>query len=228
MKEFQYNAKIYPVQLERKKVKNVNLRVRSDGVILISAPPSVSEAYIHECLMKHAPKFSAAIDRIQESISQKYADGAQLPYLGRTLRICCIAAPCRTVLSGDTLRLFARNAEETEFAVKRWYADECLNLCKKLNPEIIKAFREAGYSVPAARIEIKEMTSRWGSCTADRGRISINVKLMQYPEGCIRSVFYHEYAHFIHQDHSKEFYAVVRRMMPDYDHWDRILKGKGD
>ena len=54
----------------------------------------------------------------------------------------------------------------------------------------------------------------------------MNFRLMQYPLGCIYGVFYHEYAHFMHLDHSKAFYAVLYRMYPEYEKFDAILNHK--
>lgn len=221
--ELCYNGKTYPVILERKRVKNINLRVRSDGVICISAPPSVREAFIQEILERDAKRLAEICDKLQQNLTD-YADGSTVMYLGEKLRLHWSDKPCKTTLQGGILTVFARTPDEAAYAYRLWSAEECVRLCNKLNPEVHKAFLAAGYSVPPAKIEIKEMTSRWGSCTARSARISINLRLMQYPEGCIRSVFYHEYTHFLHMDHGKGFYAVLRQMCPDYDKWDRILK----
>lgn len=221
-----WNGKVYPVLIERKRVKNINMRVRQDGTIYVSAPPSVPEERIQALLHRNAERFAAACDRLREANVPDYADGAQVQYLGETLRLCWSERPCRTKREGTALTVFARTPEEAAYAYRMWCIEECKVLCTKLNAEVYNAFRAAGYHVPAAHIEIKEMNSRWGSCTAKTGRISINFRLMQYPEGCMRGVFFHEYTHFLHQDHGAGFYAELRRMCPDYDKWDRILKGR--
>lgn len=60
------------------------------------------------------------------------------------------------------------------------------------------------------------MTSRWGSCHIAKGKIVMNSRLALYPEVCAAYVFIHEYAHFIVPNHSKDFYAVLEELMPDY------------
>lgn len=44
----------------------------------------------------------------------------------------------------------------------------------------------------------------------------MNSRLALYPEVCAAYVFIHEYAHFIVPNHSKDFYAVLEELMPDY------------
>lgn len=224
--EFQYDGKIYPVILEHKRVKNINMHVRPDGTIYVSAPFHTKEAYIQECLEKHAERFAKASDRLAtQKKSSEETDGAVKSFLGEEISLRWSDKPCQSTLQDGVLTVFARNSEEAAYAWRRWCADECVKLCQQLNPEVYKAFRAAGYQVPLSRIEIKDMTSRWGSCTASKARISINVRLMSYPKGCIRSVFFHEYTHFLHHNHGSGFYAVLLKMCPDYAHWDSILKG---
>lgn len=96
--------------------------------------------------------------------------------------------------------------------------------CKRINETVCEAFRRAGYSVPLARVTIKNMKSRWGSCKASDGKISINLRLVHFPPECLESVFYHEYVHFLCQDHSARFYDLLYQFYPDYDSVQRPLK----
>ena len=223
--EFTYQGRRYPVMIERKRVKNINLHVRTDGSIYVSAAPHVPERVILEFIEKNAERIAPASDRIREKRQkQALSDGTQVPWLGKPLTIRYSPRPCPTVREGDVLTVFARTPEEAEYAFIQWRNAECVALFRELNKETCEAFRAAGYQVPYARIEIKDMTSRWGSCTAKTGRISMNIRLMQYPLGSIRGVFFHEYTHFLHQNHSAAFYAVLRRLYPDYDRYDALLR----
>ena len=223
--EFTYEGKSYPVILERKRVKNINLHIRTDGSIYVSAAPRVPEHVIQAFLEKNAARIAPASDRVREKRRRpEFTDGASLPWLGEPITLRWSDKPCPTSLGGSTLTVFARDPAEAEYAFTQWRNAACIALFRQLNTETHDAFVSAGYSVPLARIEIKNMTSRWGSCTARTGRISMNIRLMQYPLGCIRSVFFHEYTHFLHMDHSAAFYAVLRRMYPPYDRYDALLK----
>ena len=220
--EFTYQGQTHSYTIVRKRIKNTILHVQSDGSIYVSAPPHVPEKHIQEFVEEKAAELVRQIRKRQED-APDYADGSTVQYLGEPLTLHYSATPCRTTLSGNVLTLYARDAAGARLAYLRWLTDECLALYRQINREVYTVYTEAGHKVPLARIEIKDMKSRWGSCTAKTGRISINFRLMQYPVGCIYSVFYHEYAHFMHQDHSKAFYAVLRGAFPAYDQWDAVL-----
>ena len=73
------------------------------------------------------------------------------------------------------------------------------------------------------RITITSAKSRFGSCSSS-GNISFAYRLMLYPEAAREYVIVHELAHILRMDHSKEFYKIVERVLPDYKERRRMLK----
>jgi len=55
----------------------------------------------------------------------------------------------------------------------------------------------------------------WGSCTA-YGKLTFSWRLMMASPGAIDYVVVHELAHLKHLNHSKAFWSIVERIMPDY------------
>ena len=47
---------------------------------------------------------------------------------------------------------------------------------------------------------------------------------MQYPIEAIEYVVVHELAHTVHHDHSKAFYALIEKYMPDYKQREKLLR----
>ncbi len=227
--EFSYNGKTYSCQICRKQMKYIRIHVREDGSVCVSAPYHAPESVIRQFVEENA---AAVIHRAEAITRQKaaqhcFADGAVQHFLGKEIRLHYTDKPCHTELEQDVLTLFARTEEEAQHAFRQWMISRCVALYRQVNREVYEHFKQAGYPVPLARIEIKEMTTRWGSCTASSGRISMNLRLMQYPVECIYAVFYHEYTHFMEQNHSKAFYRILYQMFPAYDKWDAVLKQKG-
>jgi predicted metal-dependent hydrolase len=60
------------------------------------------------------------------------------------------------------------------------------------------------------------MRSQWGSCSLS-GRISLNTHLVKTPPRLIAYVTLHELCHLQHYDHSRRFYALMGRYMPDWE-----------
>jgi predicted metal-dependent hydrolase len=49
-----------------------------------------------------------------------------------------------------------------------------------------------------------------------RGILTFNYALVHAPVECIEYVVFHEFTHFAHPDHSKNFYARLSIHIPDY------------
>ena len=80
--------------------------------------------------------------------------------------------------------------------------------------------------VDYGRITIRAQRTRWGSCSA-QGNLSFNCLLMLTPPEVADSVVAHELCHRKHMDHSRAFYAELRRVCPDYDACRAWLKQNG-
>ena len=73
------------------------------------------------------------------------------------------------------------------------------------------------------RITITSAKTRFGSCSS-QGNISFSYRLMLYPIEAREYVVVHELAHLLEMNHSKRFYAIVERYMPDYKERRKKLK----
>ena len=50
---------------------------------------------------------------------------------------------------------------------------------------------------------------------------------MTAPPEVLDSVVVHELCHRLYMNHSKEFYAAIYSVFPDYDRWNKWLKDNG-
>ena len=65
------------------------------------------------------------------------------------------------------------------------------------------------------RIQIRTMTSKWGSCSY-RGCITLNTALFYIPHHLVEYVIVHELVHLLVYNHSQEFWDTVGQFIPDY------------
>lgn len=77
--------------------------------------------------------------------------------------------------------------------------------------------------VSYGRITIRGQKTRWGSCSS-RGNLSFNWKLMLCPPEIRDYVVVHELAHRKEMNHSREFYAEVEKVLPDYRERQKWLR----
>ena len=73
------------------------------------------------------------------------------------------------------------------------------------------------------RIAIRDTKTRWGSCSKD-GNLNYSFRLVKMPLEILDYVIVHELCHRIHMNHSKEFWAEVERVLPDYKERRKYLK----
>ena len=76
------------------------------------------------------------------------------------------------------------------------------------------------------RIAIRKQHSRWGSCSS-KGNLNFNCLLMLTPPEVVDYIVVHELAHRIEMNHSKRFYEIVARILPDYKLREQYLKNEG-
>src|SRR5690606_18421952 len=75
---------------------------------------------------------------------------------------------------------------------------------------------EPRLGVSVAQLGIKRMKTRWGTCNPTARRVWLNLALIQRPPRCLEYVVVHELAHLLVADHSRAFWALVERHLPDY------------
>lgn len=73
---------------------------------------------------------------------------------------------------------------------------------------------------------IADQKSLWGSCTPN-GAISLNWRLVLAPPEVFRYVVVHELCHRIRLDHSRQFWTLVVRQMPESSVWRTWLRQHG-
>ena len=76
-----------------------------------------------------------------------------------------------------------------------------------------------------ARVRVRKMQTRWGSCNHVKGYLNFSLSLIERDRRFVEYVVLHELAHLIHANHGADFYALIAQIMPDFR--ARIKLGKG-
>ncbi len=210
-------------ELIRKKVKNINLHVKADGRIIISANSRVSKRYIEDFILRKADWIENALKRFEnrEAGSEKEfepADGECIRLLGREHTVAVLAcARNRIEINEGRIYIYTKYPEDKDKIMLLWnkwyktFTKEVLTrVVKELHPEFLP------YHVDMPLVKTRKMKTRWGSCSVYRGMITLNTALIHAPIECIEYVAAHELTHFLHPDHSRKFYNMLGIIMPDY------------
>ena len=175
--------------LERKQVKNINLRVRPDGIVKVSASPRVDESQIDDFVLSKAEFILKAMKRFEGTAEAERQFQAELSK--------------------------AKSGQESLLADPAIFTE--------ILDEVYPAF--IPYGIVRPKLRIRTMKSCWGSCLVNKGIITLNRKLLMQPRECIEYVVVHELCHFIHPNHSKEFYKFMEQFMPDWKERKGRLNG---
>ncbi len=109
----------------------------------------------------------------------------------------------------------SNNKEEKE---KLYTNEEFKNKVQNIVNELIK---KTGL-IPN-KVRIRDIKYAWGTCS-EKKNITISYKLINYTEPAIRYVILHELCHIKYMNHSKEFWNLVEKYMPNYKYIKKEFK----
>jgi len=93
---------------------------------------------------------------------------------------------------------------------------------KKLVEERLKYFNQF-YNFKYNRVAIRNQKSRWGSCSAKQN-LNFNYRLCLLPTELSDCVIVHELCHLKEMNHSKRFWALMAKAIPNYRSLEKKLK----
>ena len=99
---------------------------------------------------------------------------------------------------------------------------ELIQRARREIPPLVEKYA-AMMGVCPAGITITSARTRFGSCSG-KNRLSFSWRLLRYPAETVEAVVVHELCHIRHKNHQKEFYILLRSVLPDYDERTEILK----
>jgi predicted metal-dependent hydrolase len=209
-----------PVQVVRKKIKNIHLATYPpDGRVRIAVPLHVDDQAVRLAV-------ASKMGWIRQQ-QAKYADqprqsrremvtGESHYVRGRRYRLSVVEIRGKqsVQLCGRKLELAVRpgtTAEQRSELLNRWHRERLKNeipkLIAKWEPLVGASVREWG---------IKKMRTRWGTCNPEAGRIWINLELAKKSPECLEYIVVHELVHLIERRHNDNFKAHMDRLMPTW------------
>jgi predicted metal-dependent hydrolase len=94
----------------------------------------------------------------------------------------------------------------------------------KLAKDRIEHFNYS-YGFSFKKISIRNQKTRWGSCSKS-GTISFNYKIVLLPAKLADYIIVHELCHLGEMNHSRKFWTLVARTIPDYVNLRKELNGR--
>lgn len=73
-------------------------------------------------------------------------------------------------------------------------------------------------------VKVRDAKTKYGSCIPKTKALHFTSRLVMLKDEAIDAVIVHELCHIVHPNHSKDFYKLVERYIPNYKEIDRYLK----
>lgn len=151
----------------------------------------------------------------------KLEDGAAFPLLGQAITInVTFDKTLKTTdisLKNNELQV-STNKENPKPRIIRFLKNLALEKLSALAHEKAKA---SGQEI--TKIEVKDTSSRWGSCSHD-GKLAFSWRLIFAPPEAFDYVVGHEVAHLQVMDHSPAFWIACEELCDDYSKGKRWMK----
>ena len=229
MESIEFNGRKIEYSLIRKNVKNINLRVKRDGSVVVSANPVVPKAFISRFVFDNGERIITAIENNQLQKSDlSFEEGSTINLLGKVYKLVLKESTKNSYFIGEKDIIFhVKDIYDIELK-KSVYNTLLKNTANVVFPRLIEEcyqpFESVCQTIPS--LKIKDLKSQWGNCYHKRNLITLNLRLAVYDLNVIKSVVYHEYCHFVHQNHSRDFYTLLAKVYPNWKAYDKILKNK--
>ena len=223
-KNVQYNY-------QQKNVKNINLRIKSDQSIHVSANPCVPLDTIEEFLVSKSQYILDALQYYEElrrysPQPKQYIDGETITVLGHDRRIRLLEG-IRNTIESDMSYIYLTVKNKNDYdarkrTIEKWMHGFCKETINKVCENVYPKFKK--YDIGFPEIRYRNMISRWGSCQPKRNILTFNYQLIEAPMFCIEYVVTHEFTHFLYPNHSKLFYQQLSMFMPDWKDRKEVLE----
>ena len=190
-------------------------------VVDVFAPKHSGDEEILSAVKKKAAWITTKLDEVEKyqplPTPKQYVSGETLVYLGRQYRLKVAQGEKPSAkLIGRYLTVQVPDRQDikrVKKCVDGWYRTRAADTLARYVQRC--SVISSRHGVPQPVIAIRAMRKRWGSCSLN-GRITLNTKLIQVPVHCIEYVIMHELCHLRHHNHSKAFYSLLTRCLPDW------------
>ena len=223
--------KILGYEVHRKKVKNINLRIRPNMEIYISAPMNLHSDYIENFICSKEKWIKQVLQKIEEAkqnqLPSQYLSGEKHKYLGKEYEL--------EVKQGNSNRVSLKegkiiltvisnifeNSDEKKKVMEKWYFENAQKVFVNAIQKWLEILDES-----IEKLSIKPMKSRWGSCNYVKRYINLNTELIKRTQFEIEYVVLHELTHLKYPNHGKGFYRYIENYMPNYKMAEKMLNAK--
>ena len=202
------------IPVERKRIKNLYLRLDKTGQIKVSAPYIMSEKQIIRFVESKIDwirkKQNEAKNRVQ--VVETIKDGEYVSYFANKRKIKAVLDKKEFAeIINDEIVVHIKNQDRLEDVYKAFLKSSLQNYLEENVPAWEKKM-----NLFASSFYIREMKSRWGTCNTKTHRICFALNLAKKSYDFIDYVICHELAHIMVPNHGDKFKRILDIYYPNW------------
>ncbi len=201
----------YQVEIVRKKNKNTYIRLKDNNVIFVTTSRFTTKTSIMKLISDNEAAIRTMVKKKQ--VRNKREESFYL--FGKVYDIITMSNLKKIEIIDSNIYI------PSNTHLEKWLKSETKKIFVKRLEEMYELFEE---KIPFPNLRIRTMKTRWGVCNRANNTVTLNSNLIKYEIDCLDYVIIHELAHFIHFNHSKEFWNVVEKYCSDYKKIRKMLK----
>lgn len=210
--KFMIEDEEYNVIINKKGNKNTYVRIDDELNIIVNTNFFVTKGRIMAILNNNQNSIKKMIDHMKS----KRMNDDKFYYLGICYDIIFDDRINSVVIENNCI--FAKNKQVFD----KWYKKQMLDIYQTHLQLNYEKFVE---KIPFPNLKIRQMKTRWGVCNIKTKTVTLNSLLMRYDLDKLDYVIIHELSHYIHFNHSKEFWKTVSKYYPNYKKSKKVLNG---
>ena len=210
-------SKTLNYELVRAKIKNMYILIR-DGKVIVKVPRSISDNRVTDFINSKEDWIVKKLKEVEKKSvkEKKFVSGEVFKILGNNYIL--------NVERGDFKKSIVNmeNGFINVFVNEDSSVDKIKDLIDKMYYKLAIAVVDKSVdmwkgvlNIAPNVVVIKKLKTAWGKCNSKR-KITINPDLMKYDQRVIDYVVLHEFCHLRYMNHSKDFWNMVSKYMPDY------------
>lgn len=196
------------VIIERKKIKNIYLRINDQGEVLVRVPLLTPKFEINRLISTNMD----SLERMYKRYLKEKHNTETIHFLGNELQYAYdkkIHLENNRVAYGPSIEKINNFLEKNSLPVFQ----------KRMNLYVVTYD-----NIPKFRLRTRKMKTRWGVCNVKTHKVTLNLELIKKDKIYLDYVIVHELSHLIHANHGKEFWKCVEDNFKDYKKIRKELK----
>ena len=225
-----------PYQIIKTSRKTISIHIDKNG-ISVRCPRQITKEKIAELVAQKQDwilkkYYELKLNQVPKE-KVEYKNGSKIQYRGYLMELELL--PVQTnQMKENQARMWLQEGKvkiesssfQSDFIkslLEQWYRMEAK---KRICERVEYYTKNYDFKKKVNKITIKDQKSKWGSCSS-KCNLNFNYRLIMAPDDVLDYIVVHELCHFLHMNHSSQFWESVKTILPNYEKQKLWLKKNG-